>query len=282
MTKKEFGWYFLFCLLVGFLQSASHALQQYGKTFIAISLLFFVTAIFIPWLFPKIKTWQVYLTLIPYFLVIAFTVYYPEDLPDVAGAVIGLSLGIILTKANIGRLIKGGLVILWISAVFWVAFYYMPNREINNRISTYNQTLPEFKLVDNQGNPFSTNQWKGKIVLVDLWYTKCGACLKQLKSTQELYEQYKSRPDVLICAVNCGYDSLGGMNALTKKYPYQFPYFLDQDTSIANTLNYPDFPRTLVIDKEGKLRYHVEGFSKEWESEYKAKMVDVIETLAKK
>ena len=117
--------------------------------------------------------------------------------------------------------------------------------------------------------------------MVDLWHAKCGGCIPHLKATQKIQEHFSSNPEIKIFAVNSGYNSLTAIKEFKRRFDFKTTFYIDQDTSISKFLQINTYPRTLIIDKKGKLRFQIDGFSKEWESEYQEKVIATIKTLNK-
>ena len=281
LTRKDIVVYIFLCLFLAFLQTASNAFQHYGKTLVASSLLFYAFGFIVQYKYPKILIWQIFAALIPYFLIIGFTEFYQEDIPVIVGAITSLGLAIVVYRSNRNATFKGTVTFLWLSGLVYFAFWQIPQREITNRYLEMNEQLPVFTLLNANAEKISTAEWKGKVVLIDMWYTKCGACVKQLRASQKIEQHFRANPDVLFSAVDCGYDSLKAIEAFKSRFPFLNQYYLDQNSLISKHLGIEDFPRTLVIDKQGKLRLHVEGFSKEWEEEYQEKVTSTIEQLVR-
>src|SRR4051812_23257124 len=52
---------------------------------------------------------------------------------------------------------------------------------------------PQFVLRDASGKSVSLSSFKGKPLLLDLWATKCGGCVKEIPSFIELHHAYAER-----------------------------------------------------------------------------------------
>jgi len=60
---------------------------------------------------------------------------------------------------------------------------------------------PEFKLDNIRGGTTQLSDFKGKIVLINFWATWCAACIEEMESMQNLYDDLKKH-DVEIVAIS--------------------------------------------------------------------------------
>ena len=58
--------------------------------------------------------------------------------------------------------------------------------------------LPDFSVKDLQGQPLSSADLRGKVVLIDFWATWCQPCKKEMPGYQKLADRYGSRGFVVI------------------------------------------------------------------------------------
>ena len=108
------------------------------------------------------------------------------------------------------------------------------------------------------GKPFSTAQWKGKVVLVDFWATWCGPCVAELPRIRGVYDKYHADGLEIL-----GVSSDENVTALTnyvaqKNLPW--PNLFDPDAkdgefhALARKYNINAIPVMYLIDRNGVLR----------------------------
>ena len=117
---------------------------------------------------------------------------------------------------------------------------------------------PDVAFKDAEGKKYTVSSFKGKVIVIDVWATWCGSCLKNMPKFMELINSFKENKDVIFFTVSTDSDELrekwlaaiekhkmGGMLNLTpeRKSTPQFEekYFVSS------------VPRYIVIDKEGKI-----------------------------
>lgn len=61
---------------------------------------------------------------------------------------------------------------------------------------------PELKASAFDGKPFALSSLKGKIVLVDVWATWCGPCIREMPNLTDAYAKWGQHPDVAIVCVS--------------------------------------------------------------------------------
>jgi peroxiredoxin len=112
---------------------------------------------------------------------------------------------------------------------------------------------PELTLKDTQGVSRSLADYRGQVVLVNLWATWCPPCKEEMPTLQGFYDAHKGDGFVII-AINDG-DPTADVLKFVEDYQLTFPVWLDP-TYIAtekafHTLN---LPTSFVIDRAGTIQ----------------------------
>ena len=79
---------------------------------------------------------------------------------------------------------------------------YVKEYEKEHRTLIPGRPAPEFALTDAQDNPFSKKETKGKVVLLDFWFTGCQGCLSMTSAIRQVEERFKDDPDILFVSVS--------------------------------------------------------------------------------
>lgn len=111
---------------------------------------------------------------------------------------------------------------------------------------------PDLSLTDLTGNPTSLADYRGKVVLVNLWATWCPPCKEEMPALEAFYGRHAGKGFTIV-AVNDG-DPQSDVAQFVKDYGLTFPVWLDP-TYIATerafkTLN---LPSSFVIDRDGQI-----------------------------
>lgn len=127
------------------------------------------------------------------------------------------------------------------------------------------QPAPSFELKSLDGNNYSLDQLKGKLVMIHFATTWCPFCNAEAPNLETLYQSYKDKGvQVLIIDVKESKDLVAQSS---KRFNFSFPVLLDEDGKVATAFSLagvlPDLARdevvlasNLIIDREGKIRFY--------------------------
>lgn len=110
-------------------------------------------------------------------------------------------------------------------------------------LENYNLTL----LKENE-SLFNLEDVKGKVILINFWATWCPPCIAEMQSLQKLYDAYKD--DIVFLFITN--DSKSKTEQFKSKNNYSFPVYRILN-DVPKILQTKSIPRTLIINKEGKI-----------------------------
>ena len=103
-----------------------------------------------------------------------------------------------------------------------------------------------------------TRPYRGKVVLIDMWNTWCGPCIRAMKSLQPVKEELK---DVVYVYV-ADESSPEGKWKITIPDIHGMHYRItnEQSSAMGKLYEYPGIPTYFIVDREGNIAYKVTGF----------------------
>jgi thiol-disulfide isomerase/thioredoxin len=115
--------------------------------------------------------------------------------------------------------------------------------------SSYNFTLP-----DTTGRMVSMKDFKGKVVLIDVWATWCGPCKAQFPFYKEIEEEYKDNKDIVFVGISIdrATDREKWLKMIQKEKLGGLQLLDDTGKAFADLYEINAIPRFLLIDKQGK------------------------------
>ncbi|MCT4637413.1 MAG: TlpA family protein disulfide reductase [Bacteroidales bacterium] len=118
------------------------------------------------------------------------------------------------------------------------------------------QKAPQFSTKDMNGNEVSTDVMKGKVTILNFWFTKCKPCIAEIPDLNRLYDKYKDNEDVVFASITFSTDKqvTKFMESNEIKYPV-----VTGAKDICKKFNVMGYPTTVIIDKEGNIVDQVIG-----------------------
>lgn len=124
---------------------------------------------------------------------------------------------------------------------------------------------PAFTVVDLATNkPVSLADYRGQVVLLNLWATWCAPCRIEMPSMQRLYERLGDDGlNILAVSVDAGDPQI--VREFADELGLTFPILHDQTQEIETTYQTTGLPETFLIDRQGVIVYWAIG-PEEWDN----------------
>ncbi len=109
----------------------------------------------------------------------------------------------------------------------------------------------DFSIKDLNGRKIDFEQFKNKVVFLNLWATWCGPCRAEMPTIQKLFEKMADDPNVVFVMLSIDKDKdLNKVVRYLKDKEYTFPGYMPSGY-LTDQLNVPSIPTTFVISKTG-------------------------------
>ena len=124
-----------------------------------------------------------------------------------------------------------------------------------------------FTLKSNKDKNIKLSDLKGKVVMLNFWASWCGPCRQEMPLLDALHKRYSP----------AGFELLGiniepnpkDADKLLKEIPVDFPVLYDIKQTVSEAYKVDAMPTTILIDKDGKMRYLHRGYKPGYEKYYR-------------
>ena len=117
-----------------------------------------------------------------------------------------------------------------------------------------------------RGENLKLGELRGQVVLVNFWASWCGPCRQEMPLLDQIYSQYKAL-GFTVLGVNVDED-VAQANMLLKKVQVSFPVVYDTANKVSELYQVSGMPTTVIIDRDGNMRYRHEGYLPGYEDTY--------------
>jgi peroxiredoxin len=133
---------------------------------------------------------------------------------------------------------------------------------------------PDFTLKSNSGKNIKLSELRGQVVMINFWASWCGPCRQEMPLLNQLYQRYEPMGFTLL-GVNVEEDSAAADKVL-KEIPVDFPVLYDNRNQVSETYQVRAMPSTILIDRDGKVRYLHKGYKPGYEEDYQKQVRELI------
>lgn len=112
---------------------------------------------------------------------------------------------------------------------------------------------PDFTLPTVDGQPVSLSDFKGKVVVLNVWATWCPLCVREIPRLVRVSETYKDQ-GLVVLGVNTTYqDDVAKVEQFARDQGISYPVLLDTAGDVGQKYPARLMPTTYLIDRNGKI-----------------------------
>jgi peroxiredoxin len=141
-------------------------------------------------------------------------------------------------------------------------------------LPTAGATAPDFAAKSDSGRNVRLSELRGQVVMINFWASWCSPCRQELPLLNKIYTQYRSAGFVLL-AVNVD-DNRKDADTMLKRLNLRFPTLFDGGKNVAKLYGVDTMPATLVIDRDGRVRYVHRGYYDGYERKYERQVRELL------
>jgi peroxiredoxin len=141
------------------------------------------------------------------------------------------------------------------------------------------EPAPDFQVTNLAGEPVHLSDYRGKVVLLNVWATWCAPCRVEMPSLERLYHQVRQMPggedfEILAVSVDASVenpDPLGrgvkaqDLEAFAKELSLTFPILHDAPGRLQTLYQTTGVPESFIVDRDG-LIFQKFGGPDEWDA----------------
>lgn len=130
----------------------------------------------------------------------------------------------------------------------------------------------ELDIIGGNGATFDLKEHRGKIIIVNFWYTTCGPCVTELPYFQQVSQKYGDEIEIVaVHQCTTTVDVMGFLETMTDKLDssrtwadWNITFLMDKGTTkLSETFamlgGKDSYPMTVIVDENGYMTFHRQG-----------------------
>ena len=116
----------------------------------------------------------------------------------------------------------------------------------------------DFELYDAGKKKVEVNEFKGKVIFINVWATWCGPCRIEMPSIEKLYQSVDKEKVVFIMLALDQNDAYNKVTRFIQEKEFTFPVYFPAG-KLPDALRVQSIPTTLVVDGQGNIVFREIG-----------------------
>lgn len=133
---------------------------------------------------------------------------------------------------------------------------------------------PDFALKSGSGHNIRLSELRGQVVLINFWASWCGPCREELPLLEKLQQRYRKAGFSLL-AISID-DSRANADSMLGKLGVKLTPLYDPDKRAAKRYDVDTMPATLIVDRDGRVRYVHRGYRSGNEVKYEQQVRELL------
>ena len=131
---------------------------------------------------------------------------------------------------------------------YWNKYF---KEDDKNRKKLLSATVDDLAMTDIHGNLYTSESLKGKIIVLDFWFTTCAPCIEEMPELNKIREEFGTDE---VAYFGITFSEKEKVEKFLERVKYDYTIVADSK-SLCDRFGIKFYPTTLVIDKKGKIVY---------------------------
>lgn len=148
---------------------------------------------------------------------------------------------------------------LWVVVLGLLVWRFGPQLFAVTGMGAGDEPAPAFEVTTLDGTRIVSDSLAGKVVLVNFWATWCPPCRLEMPGIERVW---RDRRDAGFVVIGIATDETGeaGVRAFVAERGVTYPIAMATPTVVRAFGGYRGLPTSILIDREGRIRYRITGY----------------------